>query len=210
MNVFLGCPTHDGRIESGTATGLRQASQKHTIIQMVNRSSLLAYNCNQLWCAALNMLDQYQLRWFAMLHSDVVPESNWLDKMIDIAEENNVDLLSAVVPIKDESRTVSMAIGTEDPFKSRRMHITEVCIQNISAESLRVNTGCMICRIDRPWSDKLFFQISDRITLEKGSWMAEVEPEDWFFSRQVEAYGGVVMATQKIELTHVGTKHYRL
>ncbi len=214
MTVFLGCPTHDGRIESDTATALRHATAgKHSIVQMVNRSSLLAYNCNQLWCMALNAREQHKIKWFAMLHSDVVPENNWLDKLIDIAEKNNADLLSAIVPIKDERGMVSTALlNHHNPFEHKVLYtpLPETEILEIGEFKLVVNTGCMICRLDQPWSDKVWFEINDKIYLEKGEWKAAVEPEDWFFSRKVHELGGKVMATRAIDLVHVGRKDYKL
>ncbi len=101
-NVFLCSPTHNGLIDNRMAKAfLGEASEEHHILNVVQQSSLLANARNNLMVyGALNVMKTYNLTWFAMLHSDIVPEPFWLDKLIKIAEENGADLLSVVVPHK--------------------------------------------------------------------------------------------------------------
>src|SRR4051812_1607979 len=102
-NVFLACPTYDGTLSTLTARNIwGTATQQHRISPLSEGLSLLPWNCNRHWCAALNHRRSDQLQWFAMLHADVAPEPWWLDKLIAEAEKQGADLLSAIVPIKDE------------------------------------------------------------------------------------------------------------
>jgi|SRR6185503_6734551 len=238
QNVFLAIPTHDGRIDTGTAMGMLNASQEHQIYFDTGRCSLLAHGFNQLYCQALNMRSKNNLQWFAMLHSDIAPERLWLDKLIDLADEHGADLLSAIVPIKNHEGLTSTAI-TKDDGKTvwKRLTQTEVHSKNypytfsiddlqyrqewtkghpstielpgaVYGHRLLVNTGCMIMRIDRPWSDEVFFTITDRIDHRFGTYTAHVDPEDWNLSRMVADKGGKVMATSAIKLKHIGATAY--
>lgn len=118
MNVFLTSPTHDGRIDYRTAERMyNTASRSHKVGVCIRMSSALVWNMNELYAMALNYRKQYPaLKWFALCHSDIVPEQFWLDKLIAEAEKHNADMMAAISPLKDASGVVSMAIevpGTE-------------------------------------------------------------------------------------------------
>ncbi len=70
---------------------------------------------------------------------------------------------------------------------------------------LLVNTGCFVCRVDRPWCTSVHFTINDQTRLQMGNKLASiVEPEDWYFSRRVAEQGGKVMATRIVNVKHIG------
>jgi GT2 family glycosyltransferase len=235
-NIFLGCPTHNGQIEHRTIKSLfTEASANHRVLVKVHQTSLLAAGCNQMLCDALNGVQGESFKWFAMLHSDIAPEALWLDKLIDLAEANGADLLSAVVPIKNSEGVTSTAISFPgDPF-TRFARLTQRQIRRkgfpttfdvkgalvyfnpytphypepLADSILLVNTGCMVVRLDKPWSHELYFTIRDRIVRTMNGFEAHVEPEDWFFSRRVHELGGKVMATSAVAVEHVGSYAYR-
>jgi GT2 family glycosyltransferase len=228
MKVFIACPTHDGRIHFKTAEALYdQASRVHELFIEVGSTSLLNWNCNQMLCRALNMRAQHSFTWFAMLHSDVAPEPMWLDKLIDIAEKEGADMLSACIAIKDESGDVSTGISNplndhwnlsrinkillSDTYLPETFDIEDV--QNVFKRSIHpeskllVNTGCCIVRMDL--ASQVLFQGEDRIIINgEGQYEAHVDSEDWNFSRQVNDLGGKVMATYAVKCQHVGVKAY--
>jgi hypothetical protein len=220
--IFLGVPTYNGQICTQTANVLEYASKKHGIIKAVNQTSLLANGFNQLLCMALNLRKEHNIKWFAMLHADIIPEKFWIDKLVDLAEQHGSDLLSAVVPIKDESGDTSTAVVPLNSIKTKRLSndfIKKTCPETFSIEDiddiypehlLLVNSGCMIFRIDNNWSPECYFTISDGINFnyEKQQFYAEVVSEDWNFSKMVADHGGKVMATTAISLKHVGIKFY--
>jgi hypothetical protein len=79
--------------------------------------SLLAQNCNALWCWALNMVrDGERVDYFAMLHDDIGASDFWLDRLIDELEANDLDLLGVVAPIKDSRGLTSTALAGDDPW----------------------------------------------------------------------------------------------
>ena len=234
--VFLGCPTHNGLIDHRMARSFYiTGSQERPIQFMTHQTSLLAGGCNDLWCKALNSRESHNLKWFAMLHADIVPESWWIDKLIAIADKHEADLLSVVVPIKDARGITSTAIGTTDNFQryarlTQRQVLHEsfpetfdvsmacAALQELPAElsiwppgpsKLLVNTGCMVCRLDQPWSGEAYFTINDRVQRVFNQYIAQQEPEDWFFSRMVAELGGKVMATKAVKVEHLGTTAYR-
>lgn len=238
-NVFLGTLTHNGQLDFRMARIFYSfASRERAMLQKVQQTSLLASGCNSLWCDALNARAKDNLKWFVLLHADIAPEMWFIDKMIDIAETHDADVLSAVVPIKDHSGVTSTAISGPDDFR-RLTRLTqkqinhpawpatfdihmakkafehlphEYCIPALGLRDdnrLLVNTGCMLARLDRLWCSEAHFTINDRIEQAiGGNYYWQVEPEDWFFSRRVAELGGKVFATREIVLEHFGTINY--
>lgn len=236
-NILLGCPTYDGSLNSLTAQSIfATAAREHRVFTAVADFSLVSLNCNRLWCQALNTREANQLEWFAMLHADVAPEPWWLDKLIAEAERNDADLLSAVVPIKDERGLTSTAIllpggplgGFYRLTMAQALHPTFPVTFDIHqavaalaslpdglretglpAEALLVNTGCMVVRLNRPWADeRIWFEDVNRIVRINGAWQAICKSEDWNFSHRVAQEGGKVMATKSISLTHRGVSDF--
>jgi hypothetical protein len=236
-NVFLGCPTYDGSLNSVMARSVyATASRAHQVYTAIADFSLVSLNCNRLWCQALNSREANGLQWFAMLHADVAPEPWWLDKLISEAERCNADLLSAVVPIKNDLGLTSTAIllpgGPFGGFYRLTMsqvlhpefpatfdiHMAvdallklpgELRDADLAREALLVNTGCMVMRLDRPWSDeRVWFDDLNGIIRNNGILEAICKSEDWNFSHRVAQAGGRVMATKTIALTHRGTTDY--
>jgi hypothetical protein len=230
--VFVCCPTHNAQMHMLAAKAVLLDASTRPLIPAIGNSSLLAYGFNTFLCDALNNRGKYNLKWFAMLHADIAPEKFWLDKLITLAEQHNADLLSAVIPFKDASGLTSTALSNpESDFGAlmrltlHQVHggklpktfdlgdvvsnLTTINTELIENFYLLVNTGCMIVRIDQPWSEKLFFTIND--TIEKnidGTYTALVEPEDWFLSKLVAQHGGRVMATSEVIATHLGGGTY--
>lgn len=217
----------------------RGAGKKNRFICIPGGGSLLANSFCVAWCHALNLqADGERVDYFGMLHDDVVPQIDWADQLIDDLEEHDADVMSAVTPIKDPLGLSSTAISDPSDHLSvtRRITMTEAwgLPEVFSAEDcgyvpphrLLINTGCWVCRFDRPWrfdsrrNPKASpdcsgavpftpFTIRDEVRRAlmpdgKVRWVAAVEPEDWWFSRWVGEQGGKVMATRRVKLKHVG------
>lgn len=234
QTIFLCSLTHNGSLDYRMADRfMTRASDKHNVIRIVEQNSLLAHACNKMYVQALNLREKHKLKWFAMLHADVVPEPFWLDKMVQIAEEADADMLSAIVPIKDGRGLTSTAIAQQGTKwgafarltmaqvhalpKTFDKHLLRTGLKALPDDlrielgehhELLLNTGCMISRLDQPWSGEVFFNITDRINLKFGQYYAEVEPEDWCFSRMIAEAGGRVMATSAINLQHIGNSGF--
>lgn len=228
--TFLGLPMADERISIITAHAATGCGAR-VVCPMI--SSLLNFNCNRLLARALSLRKEQGFKWFAMLHADVEVGPPWLDTLIDMANQHGADMLSAVIPIKGPSGLTSTAIYNRDEG-GQHMRLTlrqvnspgfpEVFDVNGAVDALKplvpeplrarlvasrllVNTGCMILRLDQPWSHTLEFCCEDAIEFVNDAWVATVLPEDWVLSLQVAQNGGKVMAA-KMPCTHVGTERF--
>ena len=214
--VFLACPTY-GQIERETAISIFSGSQTAQILIRANGASLLALNCNLLWCEALNGRETEKWTHFAMHHSDIAAENFWLDKLVVEQKRVGADVLSVVVPIKDEKGLSSTGLldaqGCVTRFSMSEIHKLP---ETFSAESLGekrtlvVNTGLFICDFTNPWVEKVFFEIRDNIVKnENGKFEARNLSEDWGFSNQCAKLGVKVFATRCVKLRHFGRAEYR-
>jgi SAM-dependent methyltransferase len=215
--ICLGCPSY-GELTSGAAIGLFRPSRRpqYDVQIACHQSSLLASNMNALWCWALNTAHRGHCDYFAMIHADVEPGEFWLDTLIDELEKNSLDVLSAVVPIKDQRGVTSTALARDDGDTFRvhcRLTMKEVWAlprtftsEDVGRDVL-VNTGCWVCRFDESWAKKVHFTINDRVCFDpkRELYFAQVEPEDWFISRLFHELGLKVGATRALELEHRGT-----
>lgn len=232
--IFLCTITHDGKLDAGMSMVFNAGASNQLYTAKVLPTSLLAFACNRLWCEAIN--EGY--KWFAMLHADIIPELGFVDKLIALAEEHDADVMSAVVPIKGPEGVTSTAIlGGQDNFtRFTRLTTKQVYDHHFpkvfdvigallgleklgydipddatDVAKLLVNTGCMVARLaGRDWPNNVHFTINDRIVRQlDGALAAEVESEDWFFSRRVAEEGGQVMATTLVQLQHVGSQAFK-
>lgn len=179
------------------------------------QSSLLAQCFNGLWCQALNsQAEGKQIDYFAMQHSDVEPCDGWLDMLIDEMEAKDLDILGVAIPIKDNRGITSIAIGEPgDNWRVKcRLSLREIHSLPVTFTSedvggqLLLNTGLWVCRFNPEWNTKVHFEINDRIVYDQNRkcYMAQVEPEDWFFSRLLHELGLKVGCTRLIPLNHRG------
>lgn len=212
--IYLAAPGY-GHQTAAAGRGIWLASRNMSQVTVPHlSSSLLAANFNGLWCSALN--EDYAgkgVDYFAMLHSDIGPEDFWLDALIEELEQNDLDVLSVAVPIKDQRGLTSCAVDGDSTWRpQRRITMRELASlpETFSSEHvggpLLVNTGCWVCRFDAEWVRKVFFTVNDRIVFNKATdrYLAQCEPEDWFFSRLCHELELKVGATRKIRVSHRG------
>jgi hypothetical protein len=231
-NVYLACPLYDGTLQFGAARGIWNSSRQHQVRVGEMKLSLIPHNCTAHWCVALNLQKELNLQWFAMLHADVSPDLWWIDTLIAAAEKHGADLMSAGVPLKDDSGLLSMGIwrpgglfgtchrltlaqflhpqfpdtfGVHEAVDALAQLPSELRITGLPREGLLVNTGCMVVRIDQPWATKVWFNDPTGMEQVDGQWQAVSMPEDWFFSQRVAQEGGKVMATRLVRVIHRGT-----
>ena len=216
--VFLACPRY-GQVEWEVAVAVMQASQgKHDVCVKPSSVSLLAYNFNRLWCEALNRREELNLTHFAMLHSDIGPEAWWLDTMIEEQQRMGVDVLSAIVPIKDRKGSTSTGILDIETGAVQRFSLQEVHDMPVSftiadtsqpEKILAINTGLWVCDFTKPWVERICFHIHDHIQQRAdGQWEACVLSEDWDFSAQLVKLGLKIGATRAVRLSHFGRAEY--
>ncbi len=213
-SIFLGIPTYLDRIEhSGVMFAVLHATQEHTLGATAT-SAFACHGFNQLWLQALEARAQ-GFTHFCMLHSDVVPEDGFIDKLMSIMSITRADVLSVVIPIKDEKGLTSTAldepVGDWDPkWRKRRLAMKEVfdLEATFTHPRLLVNTGLMLVDITKPWVEKIHFHFDDAIIEHHGKRVAVFSPEDWNFSMDARAVGASLFATRAVRVQHAGKSNF--
>jgi hypothetical protein len=216
--VFLGLP-HYGDLAPAALAGLVQASPKGRLATMVlGGGSLLALGFNKLWCQALNERAQWGLTHFAMHHADIAAAPGWLDTLLDEMEKVGADVLSAVIPIKDQRGLTTTGVRDPNGGRIRRFTLREVeklpptfsvFDTPFPHEWLMVNTGLFVARITEPWAEEVCFNIIDAILKDDdGQFKARALSEDWNFSGWCARKGLKVFATRAVPVGHFGKACY--
>ena len=214
--ALLGMPGY-GELTAGAARGFfRAVDGKSLDLRLkIQASSLLAHNFNVLWAWALNAARGGPVDYFAMQHSDIEPEDHWLDKLTGMLDSSGLDVLGVVAPIKDVRGLTSTAVARPDGNTWRVGHrltmrevyrLPETFTSDDVGGPLLLNTGLWVCRFREGWAKEVHFEINDRIVFDSKSetYVPEVEPEDWYFSRLLHELGLKVGCTRAVELGHRG------
>lgn len=211
--TFLAMPGY-GNMTAAAGRGLWCArSDMSNVIVSNLTSSLLAAAFNGLWVQALNEATEKGLAYFAMIHSDVGPEEYWLDTLIEELEEQELDMLGVAVAIKDQRGLTSLAVDGDSTWSPKQritskelMSLPETFTSEDVGGPLLLNTGCWVCKFDLEWARQVHFTINDRIVFNRttNSYLAQVEPEDWYFSRLCHELGLNIGATSKVGILHRG------
>jgi len=202
-SLLVAVPTYDGRRCNWRALADLYCVRDIQVRIIEVCSSLLALGFNQAWAAALNSRPNF----FLMLHEDIIPvQEGWEKLLFRELLDRNASVLSVVSPIKTPNGLTSTAIETDDPWNPRRLSMTEVFEkpETWTEEGLLINTGMMLVNFSEPWVDKVHFTIRDQIVRKNGEWAAEVQPEDWNFSRMAREHGARLYATRKVVIQHIG------
>lgn len=214
-HIALGMPRY-GLIHAGAARSFYVfASSARTVnVRLIESNSSLINHCfNHLWCAALNERER-GVTHFAMQHSDIEPQPYWLDVLYAEMQAVGADVISAVVPIKDERGLTSTAVNTGDLFCVKRLTMREVMDlpETFTAEDaggpLLLNTGLWLCDFSQPWAEEIVFDSLHKNEKRDGEWRPAVCSEDWLVSDQFNRLGLKLAATRKIQVKHHGDFDY--
>jgi hypothetical protein len=219
-SVFLACP---GPAPSTweTCQALMEPLRAGRVYMQPHVSSLLPLAFNTLWADALNKRQELGLTHFAMLHTDVAPQRDWLEVLLAEQQRRGVDVLSCVIPIKDERGLTSTAVLREGQPQVQRLTMHEVMglsptfglaeIGIEGAQGLLVNTGCWVCDFTQPWVEAVWFRFHDGIVRHPdGRFEARNFPEDWNMSLHFLQHKLRVAATRVVSLGHMdGQTAYR-
>ena len=214
--TYLGMPGYGKQTAAAGRALWRASRDMNSVCVEYQAGSLLACNFNKLWCTALTMAHRGErLDYFAMLHDDIGAEDFWLDRLLYELEENQLDVLGVVVPIKDCRGMTSIALHQDgDNWEvDCRLTMRDVFAlpetftgADLDGRQLLLNTGCWVCKWDQEWARQVHFEINDRIVFDKGTnaYRPQNESEDWYFSRLLHELGLKIGATRKIEVVHQG------
>jgi hypothetical protein len=217
IKIFASIPNYDFSINTGLAMRLVDATNYNTsnahFIWFARTMSLLTTSFNQAWCEALNLREKEKLTHFLMIHADIIPDCpDWVNRLLSVMEETSADVVSAIIPIKDEQGLTSTGKDT-DPWLPDRYSISEINQMPANFEAELINTGLMLVDFRKEWVAKINppFTIMDKLIYEESKgWQAVCQPEDWYFSREVRRLGGRLVATQKVPVIHVGRAFFSM
>lgn len=208
-------------------------------IDLCMKSASLHGMCfNMLWCEAEFQREDKGIDYFAMHHSDIGAQAGWLDALVTIQKRTGVDIVSAVVPIKDFDGLTSTAFAPKNqPGRIRRLTMHELYDQDVKyplpptfgindierrfglpldSHYLYLNTGLWVCDFRRDWITAFpGFNVATWIVRDKGKpARAAGFPEDWAFSKWAQEVTKEkptalkVMATREVSLSHYGRTAY--
>jgi hypothetical protein len=172
-----------------------------------------------------------------MIHSDIEPEPFWVDKMIAEADRHRADIMTAVVPIKNDKGLTSTALSHPSDDCRAFLRLTSAQVKHpsfpvtfdrdMAVNALRAlpgdlrfdapmpanllcNTGCMVCRLGGAWCDptKVYFDEVTTFQRINNQWTPLIRSEDWFFTAKAFQNGAKVMATTSMKINHHGITSY--
>lgn len=213
--VCVGVPSYNELMPVWALPPLMQLARKHTMHFMPVSSSLLAFSHNLLISSARQI---EKCDYLINMHNDIVMDPDGLLDLVELCQLLKADVVSAVVPIKDDRGLTSTGTcGAADEWEQvKRFTMTEIMAmpetfgQEVCKEGdiLMINTGVMIIDMKAPWVKDICFTIKDRIIEVEGRPHPIVLPEDWGLSRDLYKWGAKVYATRKLKLTHLGRMAY--
>lgn len=227
FRLLVGLPRYSDGCSLGAAAGFFHSDRGCEAVSSRGISlivSSLTGSFNSLWAKARNEWEDGNIDGFAMIHSDVAPAVSWAGVLLREMDAYGADLISAVVPIKDDRGLTSTALDDSgDQWRFRRLTTAQAQQLPVTfgdeeaGGPVLCNTGLWLCRLG-PWMLDCHFRWHDTIRREPhpsdppavkargGRWVPRSIPEDYDFSRQVRALGLKVCATRAVPLLHWG--HY--
>ena len=209
MKIAVCIPSYDGKVDFELLGPLLECTlnKEFGVELYMQGCSFSTHTYNRLWVRALNARKD-GVTHFCMLHTDVIPESGWLTKLVEVMKSKKADIVSAIIPLKDSTGFTSTGVDTPDPFVVRRITMTEAMNvpETFTHDGLVLNNGLMLCDIStgKPWIEKAIFELFNRIDIKDGVREAVGISEDWHFSREARKNGAVICATRAVKLKHLG------
>jgi SAM-dependent methyltransferase len=216
--IYLGQP-NAGSIMPPAAASITHASRRHNVNYDPRQFGDIEHNFNMLWCDALNNRASQGFTHFAMIHSDIGTEWLWLDTLIDEMDHLDADVMTTVIPIKDNRGLTTTGIRYAGVWGTRRFTMREImrlpetfCVADTDEpnEILAINTGLWVCRLPMGgWPDKFpGFTCKHKIEVVDGQFSPSFDSEDWLFSDWLATQGLKVYATRKVKAFHRGGMDY--
>lgn len=210
--VYLGIPSHDGKVQNEIINAILSAG-KSLGTMTIEGGGALTTNFNKLWTLALNNR-RHGFTHFAMLHSDIAIQTPlWCDKMVEIMERMDVDILAIAVRKKDNGGYTSIAIdqpAEHDIGSQRNLTLQEIVSRGKtwSDPALLVGTDVMLVNMEKAWAEEVWFEFQDIITSRMENGIKTFFPISidggHAFSGRVKSHGGKIAVTTEIAVTHCG------
>lgn len=212
--VFIGIPTYDNKVLAETIPAIMQAKKnpETSLTFRIFSFSALCANFNILFAEALAGAQKLGYTHFVLLHADIFPEAGWLDKMLEIMQRTEAEILSAIIPIKDSRGVTSTARESDNRWRPIRYTLNEVYKMEptFTDPAILLNSGLMIVDLRGEWTKQIWFRTEDMIVQNApGEFTQLFISEDWLFSRDARKLGVTKQfATREVRAQHVGTSYY--
>lgn len=226
LHLFIALPHRNRQPDPKTLARIAEhaiAEQRRCKVTVrMSGHSVLTLNFNGLLALALNEVVADGCTHFAMLHDDVFPDAGWATTLLGELDTYALDMVSAVVPIKNDKGLSSTGTDTVgDPWAVRRISMREIFTlpKTFTAADvpwrqceapLLVNSGCWVMKLDQPWIQGLAFRQTDRLAYDvvKKRYFPQSISEDWDWSRQMHGRGARIGATRKVGLIHERAEYH--
>lgn len=180
--IYLAMPNYanheSGMMRKVYKFALRDGDERFYLQEQPKKGcSLLASSFNGEWCTAWNNPDT---DYWCLVHGDIEPESGFLSKLVDELEENNLDVLHVVSPIKDDRGITSTAVGRNDNEWAmvRRLALKELELlpKTFTIEHCIKN---LVWKDDTPFADLLDVNYTDPLCLLPNTGLMLVRRAPW-------------------------------
>jgi hypothetical protein len=179
------------------------------VLQREASGSILTFCFNRLLADFLTVRKKYQVDYLAWVHDDIGAPMCWADIYREEMQKYKIDMLAAVVPLKDHRGLTSTAMETDNPWAPRRLTMKEVfdLPETFTDPKILLNSGLWLARADADWLGSFCWQQQDqmiKMVEVDGSerYIARTISEDWDWSRKIKYRGGSLYATRKVPLYH--------
>jgi hypothetical protein len=216
--VYIGMPTYLITEPCAIMGAMSRASEVpgRTVFQLLD-GGFHCGNFNALWCSAWNACEEGNYTHHAQIHQDIDPQRLWLDKAITLMDAHDLNVLSVVVPQKQDTGVTSTAVLDKDTLRTRRLCMKEIgkwlppTFQTVDLQRLGfknhlllMSGGMFIAKIG-PWFQRCWFEAPARILKdENGKLVSAVWDEGWNWTIQLAQMGVRYACTTEIVLGHVG------
>ncbi len=212
-HVLVTVASHDGRNDFVTTEALLHARDEGAKVWLLSRTMGLAQAHNECLCQALNMRECGITHWLN-LHSDVGGfGAGWVGRMLGAMNGAGLQVMSAVVPFRDDSGLTSTAIATNFTLHRLTMgdvrKMPEVIFPADCNGQLLVNTGCMLWELGE-WSEQFTFSIeTENYRGEFGQFRTRATTEDWSMSQWLDEQKIRYGAYSGLMVSHAGRKVFK-
>ncbi len=221
LRVFVALPHNHRAVDFAASTAFYHPTKKESPIRVSMNDAggpEVLCNHNVLWGMAVDKYEAGEIDAFALIHADIGAEPGWLSILEDERQKINADVISAVVPIKDDRGLTSTSVDdTGDPWLWRRITFTDIhkmpktFTDADCGGPLCLNTGLMLVKFG-PWVLKetdgcldIRFRFEHAVRKEaNGKRRVLFKPDDWLLSRDFRAAGLKLAATRVVQLNHCG------
>jgi 2-polyprenyl-3-methyl-5-hydroxy-6-metoxy-1,4-benzoquinol methylase len=198
------------------------ASFKHRVSVFPLQFGDIEHNFNMMLCSSYSERKDKELTHIAMAHSDIGAQSGWLDVLLEEMDRLDADIMTTVLPIKDERGLTTTGIRYPEVWGTRRLTMHEIARlpETFSIDdtdeprgTLAINTGLWVARFDErsriPWHRFEGFHPKHKIDWsDPENPQAWFDSEDWLFSDWLAKEGIKAYATRKPVAFHRGGQDF--